>query len=652
MGKASKKKKMRRTASATGSLSEAEAVPMERLLPKKGTFLLHILLIATIGILVYSNTFSVPFVLDDHINIVINPVIKDLDYFQHPTKAKVFINYESIKRRYITHLSFALNYRVHGLDVMGYHVVNLIIHIFNAFLVYFLIILTSRTALLNKMPSGEKLALFSAVLFVSHPLQTQAVTYIVQRTTSLATLFYLTSLVAYIRSRFYEREPTGHLLYAVSIVSAVLAMKTKEIAFTLPLAVVLYEFMFFTREHKTRLLRLLPLVLTILVIPLGFLISDKPLMEILDNVKRSQDISRIDYLLTEMRVLVTYLRLLFIPVNQNADYDYPVYDSFLDPPVLLSFLFLLSIFGFGIYLLYRSRITDHGLRLVSFGIFWFFLTLSVESSIIPLKVIFEHRVYLPSAGIFLAFGSGVFLVLSHVRSKPIRAAVVTVLVMLPLALSYATYTRNAIWGSQRSLWEDVLRKSPNSARAHINVGTAYQADGLLDKATVHYRTAIMLNPDLAEAYNNIALIYLSKGLTDKAIENLQTAIRLAPELVVAYTTLADAYLLKGLTDNAIENYRTALMLRPDYADAHNNIATAYLRKGMTDKALEHYRTAVRLKPDLAVAHLNLGVIYIKKGLPEKARRELENALRIKPDYHKARKLLEGLSGKRNMMPRN
>jgi len=197
--------------------------------------LVHVLLIVILGLIVYSNTFHVPFVFDDAPNIVNNPVIKDLKYFIDPAEAKALLFYGPLKIRYAVYLSFALNYKINGLDVTGYHIVNLAIHIINALLVYLIVILTFRTPAVKPLTGQNKdiswlTALFSALLFVAHPIETQAVTYIVQRLASLTAMFYLLSVMSYIKSRISTERFTRYTFYAISIISAVLAMKTKETA--------------------------------------------------------------------------------------------------------------------------------------------------------------------------------------------------------------------------------------------------------------------------------------------------------------------------------------------------------------------------------------------------------------------------------------
>jgi hypothetical protein len=356
--------------------------------------ILHILLITAVGILAYSNTFNVPFHLDDYDAIVDNPMITDLNYFVESSKAKEFTKdfagsyrYNLFKQRYIGSLTFALNYKFHGLNITGYHIISLLIHIVNALLVYCLIILTLRTPLLRNSDSNchsHLMALLGALFFISHPIQTQAVTYITQRYASLATLFCLVSITMYIQSRLTHSEEITERLkskrkfrlavyYFLSIISAVLAMKTKEMAFTLPVIIALYEVMFFEGRLKSRILYLIPFLLTMLIIPLTLIGIDKPLEDLIGDVsettKGQANLSRLDYLFTQFRVIVTYIRLLFLPINQALIYDYPIYYSFFDPNVILSFLFLSVILGLGVYLLYRSRSAYLYSRLIAFGIF-------------------------------------------------------------------------------------------------------------------------------------------------------------------------------------------------------------------------------------------------------------------------------------------
>ena len=175
--------------------------------------IVHLLLIIIVGFIAYSNTFHAPFYFDDEFGISGNPLIKDLRFFLAPSDAKEYTQfgrYDALKMRYVGFLTFAMNYKLHGLDVTGYHIFNISVHIINALLVYLLVILTFRTPFFqtpnSKLPTHSYLPLFSALLFVCHPIQTQAVTYISQRFASLAAMFFLLSLVMYIKWRLRMQD--------------------------------------------------------------------------------------------------------------------------------------------------------------------------------------------------------------------------------------------------------------------------------------------------------------------------------------------------------------------------------------------------------------------------------------------------------------
>jgi len=621
---------------------------------------IHIIILVAVGILCYSNTFNVPFQWDDIDLIEDYPIVRDLSYFSEPSKASHLDSYGALINRYIGYLTFALNYKIHGLDVTGYHIANVSIHVINAVLVYIFVILTFKTPFFSEshlLARSKLIAFFSALFFVSHPIQTEAVTYIFQRLASLVTMFYLLSMLCYIKYRLLHTEGSNssgktYILrfrafcwwLSASVLFAVLAMKTKENAFTLPFIIALYEFSFFNGQIKGRLIRLVPILLTLLIIPLSMVDFDRAQANIItmvvDAARGERRISRPDYLFTQFRVIVTYMRLLFLPVNQNIDYDYPVFHSFFNPQVFLSFIFLFSAFCFAVYLFYRSRITDHGLRLTAFGIFWFFITLSVESSVIPIPMIInEYRVYLPSVGMFSGIIAGSFLMIKKFRSGHVQTFILSFLVVITLIFSYTSYSRNTVWGSQKSLWEDVVKKSPNRARSYYNLGCMYLTEGLMDKAKENFQIALKLRPDFADAHTNLGIAYRGEGMIDKAIEHYFTALKLKPGDADIYNNIGNALRIKGMTDKAIEYYLTAVKLKPDDADTYKNLGDVFGTKDLPDKAAEYYSISLRLAPDVADTHFKLGNIYYKKRLFKDARRELEIALILKPDLLQARHLL-------------
>ena len=671
-------------------------------------------LIAVVGLLTYSNTFHVPFQFDDFPNLADNQLIRSLDNFISSSRG-----YHFNPRRFIGYLSFALNYHFGGLNVTGYHLINLAIHITSSLLVYLIVVLTFRTPFLKTVngelnvngeevngelkPEGKPftihdslftiyglssdsrsfIALFSALLFAVHPVQTQAVTYIVQRFASLAAMFYLLSVVAYIKARLAltterteesldKKKPrifSGSaqsislctLWLILSFLSAVLAMKTKETAFTLPVIIVLYEFTFFKSAIKKRLILIVPLLLTMLIIPISILGTNRPLGDIISDVSEAlrvqTNLSRWDYLMTQMRVITTYIRLIFLPVNQNLDYNYPAYHSLFQPPVFLSFVFLSVILGTGVYLMVKQvkaeaktesllavsqpqPLPQPAFRLIGFGILWFFITLSVESSFIPIAdVIFEHRLYLPSAGAFVAVTTAAFMIAG--RWKGMEKTVAIAFSIIIIALAGASYSRNAVWQDGTRLWEDVIRRSPGNVRAHNNLGSELMEKKIYDKAINEIRMALLLKPDYAEAHYNLGVIYQALNRFDEAVEHYQTAVKLKPDYAWAHLNLGFIYYKAfNKADKAEEEFLTAAGLMPDLAEAHFNLGLIYQSSNRPDKAIEQYLIDIKLRPDHVTSHNNLGSVYYKTGQVEKARKELAVALKIEPDNVTTQNLLK------------
>jgi tetratricopeptide (TPR) repeat protein len=590
--------------------------------------------------------------------IVENPIIKDLKYFTAPSEAERFrdhFGHFMFKNRYVGYLTFALNYRFHGLEVTGYHVINIIIHIINALLVYSLVILTFKTPFLSETKMKEKsrhIAVFSALIFVCHPLHTEAVTYIWQRVTSLTALLYLITLVMYIKWRisFFQNNRSDRggflkikpmILYLLSVIAAILAMKTKQTAFTLPVSILLYEVMFFKGPVTRRTLYIIPFILTMTLIPLALIDAGKPLGDMIgdisDVMRDKTDMSRTVYLFTEFRVIMTYLRLLLLPAGQNLDYDYPLYSSFSSPEVFLSLSSIIAFLVTGAYLFFRYRHSVPSVRLISFGIFWFFITLSVESSVIPIaNVICEYRMYLPSIGIFLSACTALCLWTEKSGNRWISMSRTGGALLVIIAiLAVTTYSRNTVWRDEVTLWKDVVQKSPSKPRAYFGLGNAYLSRGFTEKAVENYMTVIDLSPKFFKVYNNLGTAYQSQGLTDKAVEHFKIAASIKPDDSSSFYNLGNVYRDLGLIDEAIEYYTIAADLDPGFVDVHNNLGNIYQSRGNFKKAVNHFQAVAELEPGRPSSHYNLGNAYQYQGLSDRAIENYMTAIRLNPDFSKA-----------------
>ncbi|MGE5215380.1 MAG: tetratricopeptide repeat protein [Chloroflexota bacterium] len=634
----------------------------------------HLLLIAAVGILAYSNTFYAPFVFDDTSSIVGNRVIRNMANFLTNRTG-----YKYNPRRFVGYLSFAFNYWLGGVNVVGYHIFNLAVHLGAAMLVYCFCRLSFQTPFLreSRFARGSPLiALVAALLFVAHPLQTEAVTYVVQRLASLATLFYLAALVLYIKARLaQETEGEGFkkfiLLYSLSLLFVVIAMKTKEIAFTLPITIMLYDFFFFPGPGPKRLFLFLPMALTLLIIPASLMDTGKPVGELLSDVSEHTraagwSLTRSNYLATQFRVIVTYVRLLFLPGRQNFDYDYPVYHSFFVPQVYLSFFFLAGLLCLGVYSYFKSsrkipkaqnshrqakepeqhsispsETSTAELRLIAFGIFWFFITLAVESSIIPIAdVIVEHRVYLPSVGACIA----VALAGAILTRRFSFQTTISILVIVVGVLAALTWNRNAVYADEATLWRDSIAKSPGKPRPQSNLGYVLMARGQLNQAIEHFRTALRLNPAYEPAYNNLGYAFSTMGRADEAIEQFRKVLTLNPTNVDAHYNLGAALAKKGLSDQAVKEYVLALRLKPDDIGARNNLGIEYDKLGLVDEAIVEYQKVLALDPEYVEALYNLGVAFQQKRLFDQAVKQYQTALKLNPKYAEAHNNLAAIYG--------
>ena len=408
---------------------------MERFLERRWFHAVVLAVLCAAVIAAYSGAFNAGFHFDDIPQIVENYTIRDLKNLPRII----------LSSRGLTVATFALNYAVGGMGPKGFHVVNILIHAANGILVYFLVFNTLFTVS-GDSPWSKKISAYSAFLFALHPVQTQAVTYIVQRMESLASLFYLLALLAFIKGAGASTSLKRLVFYAGVVLFYILSFKSKEIAITLPALVVFYDIWFVAPKGglKSRLplygvlFLLLVYFVAATIVPLGgFGDLSAQLSGQFQSIPAAtgpattgvgaptagfgvKGISPFEYLLTQFNVLIYYIALLFVPINQNLDYDFPVSRGLFEvpqvkqgtvlniplPPPVISLLILLFIIGAGVYLFMKSRGNPLSKRAsaISFFIFWFFIILSPTSSFIPVvDVIFEHRVYLASLGFFVIF---------------------------------------------------------------------------------------------------------------------------------------------------------------------------------------------------------------------------------------------------------
>ena len=428
------------------------------------------LLIFLLGILCYVNTLHVPFQLDDVTVIAQNPLIRILYPLQY------LFRYDP--SRFLTHWTFAVNYYWGGFHVPWFHWVNILLHCGNAILLYFLVKATLRFLPFpqnQNMGKRKIFPVFAAFIFLTHPLQTESVTYIVQRSVLLATAFYLAGLLGYIQLRMKFHWGLYFLILAVAILGAM----TKPIFITLPLTIMLYEFYFLSSVKRQRMaLLILPYLFILILVPLGIMLfalnyfaEPFAAAKWIYATRTSMEVPRAIYFLTEWSVVTRYMGLLFFPASQNILHAVPMARYIWEGPAFLSLCLIVS-------LLFCAVFVRHKKPLFSFGILWFFILMIPESSIFPLSdVMFEHRLY-------LAVGCFALIVLDGVAALVKRPRRFWVLGLIVLNLSILTYARNLAWQSPAGLLEDAIAKSPAKPQLHNALGIIYERERLFNLALI------------------------------------------------------------------------------------------------------------------------------------------------------------------------
>lgn len=585
------------------------------------------LLLALAVCAVYANSLQGVMLFDDPLRLIANPSIRQLwpaewlEYNQRP----------------VAYFTFTLNYVLHGTALAGWHVVNIAIHLLAGLTLYGIV----RRMLLQWLPEeasrplrAEVLAGLSALLWLVHPLQTESVTYIVQRIEALMGLFVLLTLYGFIRSQENERK-TGWLLF--SIVCCLLGCATKEVGAMAPLVVLWYDRAFVAGSWgeilKRRWWYYAGLCCGWLL--LGWLMASR--WEMYSDAAGSvPGLTPLTYFVNQPPVILHYLRLSVWPTGQNLDRTWPLAEG--SGQLVIPFLLVTLLFALTFTAIWKWRRW-------SFAGGWFFLILAPTSSFVPIADLsFEHRMYLPLAALavlaVLAVEWLVRRISSHSSQRTVLKYVAAGVLTLAACLGTATVLRNRVYHSPEAMWQNVLQTAPDSARAHNLLSRELLRDGRYQAALRHAERAVELipmnvgftcdlartafaaghphrgillaaelvqqKPDSAEARLTLGTLLL--GISpEKAVEHLRAAVRLDPGLSEGWANLGRA-LVTDDVQQAAECYARALELNPSNAVAHNNMANLLARRGEYERALRHYGFALTARPDYTEALRNRKVV--------------------------------------------
>jgi tetratricopeptide (TPR) repeat protein len=619
-------------------------------------FILAALAIVVAVAAAYSNSFSGPFIFDDIRGIQENKAIRSL----RSPEALVPPGNVAVARRPLTNLSFAVNYAIGKLAVRSYHAGNLLIHLLAALTLFGIVRRTLLLPALRDRFGGASTGLAAAValIWALHPLQTESVTYIVQRAESLMGLCYLLTLYAVIHSASSERPWPW---YAAAVAVCALGMGAKEVMVTAPVVALLYDRAFLSGSFRETFRRRGALYLGLAATSAIMLLYKAPA----GAGFGIKTVTPWRYALTQPGVILYYLRLSFWPQPLCLDYSWPFATTFREAaPEAFALAALLAATAWA------------AVRRPTLGFLaaWFFLILAPTSSVMPLNdACFEHRMYLSLAAV--AAGTviaGYALIGRLARQSALPGNSVTlVAVVLALAvavaLGCATFRRNTDYRTAVSIWEDAARKRPANPRAWSNLGEAYvnasrydeairacnralerePAANIFESATIYcnrglasaglgrlteairdYDQAIALNPDYDRAYNNRGLACAKVGRLTEAIQDYDKAIALNPDYAQAYESRGIAYARSARPADAMRDFDQAIALNPDYAEAYYNRGNARLDANRHSEAIGDYDQAIALKPDYAVAYYNRAVAQYEMKAYDKASTDVKMFMRL------------------------
>ncbi len=538
-------------------------------------------------------------------------------------------------------ISYMFDYVIWGMRPAGFIFTNILIHTANGILFYYLLTRLSW----QRLP-----ACAAALIFLIHPVQVESVVWVAQRKNVLSMLFFLLSFIWYISYRDESGKRRG-LWYVSSMIAFILALLAKPVSIILPLVFIAYDFCMAPQRDRKSLKNLLSDKIPFFAVAFVFVLLTIYSQSMTMGGGRTSYLNGTPFntLFTMLPVFIRYLKLIFWPADLSAVYA-PAIKTGIDIEVALSALLLSLVVGLGIFLYHRRR--D-----LLFWLVLFFLGLLPVSQIVPIVTLMNDRyLYFPMLGAAAFIVSITFLAINKVGKEKslVRAAAGAAFLLLLGHDLMVTHERIPVWKDENALWEDAVRKVPDSPKARFSYAHILEYQGKLDEAVKQYEVGLSLSSEAFERYS-LARLYEKSGQLDKAKEEYQRFLSQSPGFLDARNSLALIYFNEGMLDQAIEQYKIALQYNPAWARGYNNLAVMYAKSGNKDNTLKNINKAVSLDPGNAEFHYNLGNILFENGLKEKALREFEIAANLDPrkplyaiKFFEVSEMLKGkVRGKRN-----
>lgn len=559
------------------------------------------------GFLLYLSGLKAPWYFDDFSNIVNNPLVTD------PARAFAAI----LQPRGVAFFSFAINHALTGMDPVWFRLTNIAFHIGAALLVW---------RILSRIyDEASYIPLVGGLLFLVHPLQTQAVTYIVQRMAGMAAFFFLLSVYLYLRGREAEggRKVGWYGWYGGALLCAALSIWTKQNTIVIPIIILLVDYAIVDRENFSflrSLRRSAPFFLiSALAVWKQLSVSDDMMYEMSVKAQVHADFSPNGkeaagampgrdsllattpqrYLATELFVFWMYIKLFFLPIGQALDYSWRIVDHVLNVKTVAAAVgFVLSFTIIQYFRLWNRRLI--------FGLAWILLTLALESSIIPLDPIFEHRMYLPVFGAFIMVQE---LLFSKIPAK----TVLWIMAVVLLVFSGLTVKRNALWADPVAFWHDNAKKVPDSARVLEGLARAYDERGDKSNAQIWYEKSFILKAKEARSLTQLGITAMQQGDIDQARQWFDRALQINANDPLANSYFGIIYINAGQQGFGLSMLENAVRLAPENQTCLQNLAVAYDMVGRRQDAENVYLRALAKNPTNVQILLALGVLLDETG---------------------------------------
>lgn len=613
------------------------------------------LLLVTAGAFTYARSLDTPFIFDDYAAIIHNPTIKQVWPLSVPLNPG---NDRPTTQRYLVNLSFAANYAFGEYDTRGYHVFNLACHLVSSLLLFALLQCVLRTPRLSESygVAAMPLAFCIALIWVAHPLHTETVVYLTQRTELMGGLFLLMTMLF---GLFAWQSKHSAAWTIAAIVAALVGICCKQIVAVAPLLMIVFDRTVLADSFKSALRKRWPLYagLTLTWVVLAFAMATSKN----ENVGATEQVTHLKYLFTQAGVLIFYLRQSVWPTGLSIVHYWPVASDIRDA--------MIPGLPIAIMLLATTIAIARG-RPIGFLGAWFFLILAPSSSILPIptEIAAERRMYLPLITVVVLV---VLVVYPLMRRSKIPVLVMSIVIAGVLAAT--SIHRIKDYSTEFTIWEAALDVDPENPQAHLNLGTLLVQEQRHKEAAIHYRRSIYIRPT-ALAYHNLGLTLGKLGRPLEAIEQYHESLKLEPSSGKVWGDLGAAQARSGKMKQALESLQRAVAIDPDNANAHANLGGVHLAmrqpaeaermcsraieldavnlnayvnrataRGMTGNAIgtiADLRTALKLNPNHVDAHFKLGMALLAVKQRETAIKHLTEVLRLNPNHPTAKRVLE------------